>query len=141
MAVTQPVSPLTDAVKVYRADAATLFAEAHHQLGPTAVSGDNAKLQSLYAAGLSQLATAEGMLSAQQNREGLVQVVALMTTTSTAADSICRKLVAVANQLTPASPELSDQLRIMGALSDALLALAQLAPTPVWRSGSANGGT
>jgi hypothetical protein len=138
---------LSDAIGTYRADAAKLFDDAHDALAhppafpppqppppPETLDAFRKRNQGQLAAAFSQLSTAETMSSSQTGRDGYAQVVALMKTTEVAADSLCIKLAAAANQLDVTSATLPEQLQIVEALTRAVQAVAQLSPSAVWQT-------
>jgi hypothetical protein len=136
------ITNLTGAIGDYRATAAKLFNDAHRIIaGPPEPTEEVKKQkQGELAAAFSQLSTAETMSSAQTGRDGYAQVVKLMTTTATAADAICVKLTALTSSVDPTMTQLQEQLQAIGALSNALQALAQISPAAVWQKGSTPGG-
>ena len=135
------VNNITDAVGVYRDDAATLYVDAHDALGAETSGSNTDERKKAMAAAFSRLTTAETLLSAQQGRDGLASVVALMATIQTTASSLCGFLTTHAGNLDPVGANLAEQLQIMQSLSTALQALGDLAPTAVWHSPPPSGGT
>jgi hypothetical protein len=137
------ITNLSGAINVYEADAAKLFSDAHASLAASGLAEDVKKrIQGQLAAAFSQLSTAEAMRSAQQGRVGYEQVVELMKTTSATASAICAQLnafVVPPGTLSPTGPNLQEKLQIIKALTDALQALAQISPTPVWQKASPPG--
>ena len=175
------VDSLSEAIDVYRDDAAEMYVEAHDGLPrkpavpaqPAVPAHDGVpakpavaaipeespedaknRSQTQLAAAFSQLSTAAMMRSAQDGRDGYADVVKLMKTTRLTATVLCRGLRLTAKALTttattgqltttattaPATAQgdlLDVQLQIFDALTKALQALAQIAPTAVWEKPS-----
>ena len=124
------VTKLTEAIDLFRSDAAALFTEAHNKLATNLSEADKKKYQIQLQAALSQLTNSEVLSAAQKEREGYAQVVDLMTTTASTSKTLCASLTGIT--LTAGNAQLTDQLRIVEALTKALAVLAQLSPAAVF---------
>lgn len=118
---------LRDAITAYQADAAAAFDAAHNAINatPTPTGKDLTTDQGNQAAAFSQLSAAATMTSAQDGRDGYLSVVSLMASVATTATTLCTALTTAVANATP-------NYQLIGALTNALQALAQLSPAAVW---------
>ncbi len=129
------VEDFAGAIEQYEDRASELFNEAQESLYLNRADKD---AQGKLSAAMSQLQTAETMRSAQLGRDGYAQVVALMVTTATHAETIAAKLAAVADSLVLVASgtnatTYAEKREMITLLTGALQAVSQVSPATVWQ--------
>ena len=143
------MSPFSQAIETYRADAAAMFTKAHDTIRDTPVPVQQPnetpdelaerraaeekvkKARGEMAAAISQLSQADTMESQQQDRAGYADVIAKMVSTWIKADAILARVATLGG--TPGASTVDEAAKMIDALTGALQALAQISPKPVWQ--------